>query len=280
MKKTPFYFLLALTTCTPALAQTGVLYNTSGGETSNIGQSYYLRPSEPLGPRDDSPPALTWNGLYVGANVGFAGDEFSYPVSATDATGAVLGSGSAHLNSSGVIGGGQIGYNYQFNGPFVIGIEGDIQGASVTGEVGVNGSTGGTAFSAKAGSQLNYLGTVRGRLGYVILNNRGLIYATGGLAYGGLHSYANGSIGGAALGVSKDTTAMGWTVGGGFEYALTDHLTLRTEYLFADLGNETLYNGPLLGVNNVHLAVGATANIFRAGLNYKFDFPEAVVAKY
>jgi len=62
-------------------------------------------------------------------------------------------------------GGVQIGYNYQFNGPFVVGVEADFMGSSITGEVGVNGSAFGTTFGLKTGSQLDYLGTVRGRLG-------------------------------------------------------------------------------------------------------------------
>jgi outer membrane immunogenic protein len=228
-----------------------------------------------------TPAASTWTGFYVGASVGFAGDEFNYPVSATDAFGNLVGSGSAHLNSSGVIGGGQAGFNFQFSGPFVAGVEADIQASSVTGEIGLNGQVAGTPFAGTAGSRLGYLGTIRGRLGYAVLANRGLVYATGGLAYGGVNSFANGSISGTGLGISKDTTGTGWTIGGGFEYALNDHWSFRTEYLFVDLGSAPIYNGPLLGVPNVNLGVDTKASVFRAGVDYKFGGPEpVVVAKY
>lgn len=232
-------------------------------------------PSTKGAPVYEAPPAFTWTGFYVGVNVGLAGDDYDY-------TGSAFGiaAGGAHLTSSGVIGGGQIGYNYQFAGPYVLGIEADIQAASVTGEVNVNGVVGGTAFAAKVGSRLDDLGTVRARLGYAILDNRGLLYATGGLAYGGVNSYLNASATGVgAFGVSKNTTGTGWTVGGGFEYALTNNWSFRAEYLYVDLGKESLYNGPLFGTG-VNLGVEPRDNIVRVGLNYKFGGPEPVMAKY
>ena len=246
------------------------------------------------------PPVFTWTGFYVGANDGYGGDEFRYPIAITGPRGVTAFTGTGHLTSGGFIGGGQIGYNYQFNGPFVIGAEADIMGTSITGEVGLNGTipagamgnNTATTIGLKTGSQLDYLGTVRGRLGYALLNNRGLLYVTGGFAYGGVHTYFNANVNGAPIGAplsstsySKDTTPTGWTVGGGFEYAITDHWTFRGEYLYADLGSTNLYNSTLFGAvgTNAHVNVDTTVNIIRVGVNYKFGGLEPapmVAAKY
>lgn len=288
MKTISICSLFTLAICSPAFAGAGVgvAYNSPDAVPSYAGQGYALRASQPVEvPHDYAPGGNSWGGFYVGVNVGFAGDQFQYPVTGTGSGGATLGSGSVRLNSSGVIGGGQVGYNFQFAGPLVAGVEADIQGASTQGEIGVNGSIGGTSFSGSAGTRLDYLGTVRGRLGYVIMDGRGLVYGTGGFAYGGLHSYANGSIGSvfgaSSLDFSKNTTATGWTVGGGFEYAMTTNWSFKSEYLFVNLADSTVYNDSLLGVPNVNVAVQAHENIFRAGLNYKFGLPAPViVAKY
>jgi outer membrane immunogenic protein len=76
--------------------------------------------------------------------------------------------------------------------------------------------------------------------------------------------------------ISKNTTGEGWTIGGGLEYALTNHWTVRTEYLYADLGKTTFTQ------SGFNVGVKTTENIVRAGLSYKFGGPEApaLVAKY
>jgi outer membrane immunogenic protein len=79
------------------------------------------------------------------------------------------------------------------------------------------------------------------------------------------------------------SSRVGWTVGGGFEYAVTQNFTVKTEYLYVNLGMPTAFDQNLLGVVGVNVGEKTTANIVRAGLNYKFDLfasPPAVVAKY
>jgi outer membrane immunogenic protein len=101
---------------------------------------------------------------------------------------------------------------------------------------------------------LDYLGTVRGRLGYTV--DRFLVYGTAGLAYGG------GEV--AAGGLSNSKTHVGWTVGAGVEAMIAPNITARLEYLFADLGKEnyTTVLGPA--------RVGIDTSIVRAAMNYKF----------
>lgn len=232
-------------------------------------------PSSKAAPALAPAPAEDWTGFYVGANVGYGGDTFDYPVNV-----ARVGSGSARLTSGGVLGGGQVGYNKQL-GSYLLGLEADIQGTDVKAEISASGAGNGAAFDGKAGSSLDYFGAVRGRLGYLATSNI-LVYATGGFAYGGLNSYAKGSISGVgAASLSKDSDLTGWTVGGGAELALNPQWSVKGEYLYADLGKATLASGNILGTS-ANLSVKPTVNVFRIGLNYKLDAFDvaSVIAKY
>lgn len=232
-------------------------------------------------------PAFTWTGFYIGANLGFGGDRFVYPFSAV--AGGVAVAGSASITSGGILGGGQVGYNWEFPNNVVLGFETDFDGAAIRGKVTANagGAIGGPFGAAvSAGSRINYIGTVRARAGYAF--DRFLVYGTGGFAYGQVNTAASlgagvGALGAAAIATSQNNGRTGWTVGGGFEYAILNNLTLKTEYLYVNLGTNTLTNQNLLGVVGVNIRQKTTANIVRAGLNYKFDWlvpPPAVVAKY
>ena len=98
------------------------------------------------------------------------------------------------------------------------------------------------------GNNDNFLGTVRGRLGYAV--DRALFYVTGGLAYGGnggsgsVTYYPSGG-GPYAYTSSGNNSNVGYAVGGGLEYAFTPNWTARIEYLFVDRGNKnTTYSAP------------------------------------
>lgn len=173
-------------------------------------------------------PVFSWTGFYIGGNAGYGWG------SGQDAL------GSAGVDPSGWIAGGQLGYNYQFANNVVAGIEADLQGGNLSGSVG------------PLSSKLDALGTVRGRLGYAF--GPVLPYITGGFAYG------NNSVD--YLGLSQSQTLTGWTAGAGIEYALTDHWTAKTEYLYTDLGSK-FYDS--IGAN-----AGVTAQTVRAGINFKF----------
>src|SRR3984893_18345926 len=233
-------------------------------------------------------PAFTWTGFYLGANVGFGGDRVVYPFSAVAVVGGAAIAGSASITSSGVIGGGQLGYNWGFPNNFLVGFETDFDGAAIRGKVSANaaGQIGGApfGFAAQIGSRINYIGTVRGRVGYAW--DRFLVYGTGGFAYGEVNSAVSAAVdvGGASVAISatQNRSRTGWTAGGGFEYAITKNLTVKTEYLYVDLGTNNILNQTLFGVVGVNINQKTTANIVRAGLNYKFDWfaPAPVVSKY
>jgi outer membrane immunogenic protein len=179
-----------------------------------------------------------WTGLYLGANIGFGGDRFVYPFSAAAVGGGAAFGGSVSITSEGVLGGGQVGYNWEFPNNFLLCFETDFDGAAIRGKA--TATTGGPfGAAAEVGSRINYIGTVRARVGYAW--DRFLVYGTGGLAYGQVNSSASVAVGagggGGQILASQNSGRIGWTAGGGFEYAITKTLTVKTEYLSSILGH-------------------------------------------
>jgi outer membrane immunogenic protein len=245
-------------------------------------------------PRRAAPPMLppvpffTWTGAYFGINAGYIATDRNRVdlggLNGVAAANIAVGArpASVRLDTEGFTGGGQIGYNYQI-GNFVLGVEADAAYTDINRTVGVIGTTGAlTAHNAK----LDYLGTVRGRLGVAF--DRVLVYGTGGFAYGDT-TYTGAYFapaGGAALQFAGSRSRMetGWVAGGGIEYALpTDSflnffrssaVTIKAEGLYYDLGRRNV------GILNTGLGPAAnpgyvarfenTGFIARAGLNYKF----------
>jgi outer membrane immunogenic protein len=207
-------------------------------------------------------PAFSWTGFYIGINGGYGGNELNYPFQAP----VVGSSGEASLTSSGFLAGGQLGYNWQ-TGPWVFGVEADIQWSNIKGELDAVAGTPLGALSLSAGSELEWFGTARGRIGYAW--DRLMVYATGGFAYGSVKTDLNangGTLGSFAF--STDNNKTGWTAGAGFEYAVTPSVSLKTEYLYLDLGEDTVFaSAPFTMSENT------TVHLVRAGLNWRFTGP-------
>jgi outer membrane immunogenic protein len=147
-------------------------------------------------------PAITWSGLYVGLHAGSTlGSELE-----------VKGSGENFDVDESFVGGGQIGYNWQLKGPWVLGVEANYSWIDdeISDEAG-----------NKAGFS-DYLASVRGKLGYAV--DRTLVYATGGVAFLGVNDDVKDAL--------KDDTAVGYAVGGGVEHKLRDNLSLGLETLY------------------------------------------------
>lgn len=275
------------------------------------------------------PPPPLWTGFHVGLNAGgtWANNTTSNSStwiayqgagSADNYTAAILSGPHPSSSPAGFIGGGQIGYDWQvpFKGMgFVTGVEADIQGIA-----GGNVSNSRWNYAANAGlsyanttpysiltnvqgnSNLGWLGTVRGRLGYLLTPTL-LAYGTGGLAYGGYTANLQltqnwGDLSGRGnnffnYGASANSNTMvGWTAGGGVEWMALTNWSLKVEYLYYDLGNMSgsLPNlayglNTASGVNALesisNYSKRINGNIVRAGVNYHFNFASApVVVKY
>ena len=167
--------------------------------------------------------AYSWAGPYLGGNIGY-------------------GWGSVDHNPakpSGFAGGVQAGYNWQ-TGPWVFGIEGDIQ------------ATGADDTFAPWKFSNPWFGTVRGRAGYAF--NNILFFGTGGLAFGELR--------GETFGLAESHTTAGWTLGAGAEFGFAPNWSAKIEYLYVDLSNS---NFTITGASN-----GYRFGVVRAGVNYHF----------
>lgn len=228
-------------------------------------------------------PAYGWTGCYVGGSMGVAwkqGDSTS--VSVVDGgsgagPAAAAGAIPTAFNSSGtsLIGGGQVGCNYQVS-KWVLGIETDLSGTKLN--IGKSIGTNVPPFfplTSSASQNMGWIGTTRGRLGMAWGNI--LVYATGGAAYANV-SYAytlNNTTGGglAAIGAANTATPFGWTVGTGIEVGF-GAWSLKGEYLFYDLGNHTL-NAVCTTCTGLSPTVFSahyqdSGSIGRIGLNYRF----------
>ena len=232
-------------------------------------------------------PAFNWTGFYIGVNAGYEfGNKGETETTGSPAFGTLIAPGfapgSLATNRGGFIGGGQIGYNQQF-GTFVAGLEADIDFVDARRSASFTGAVIpplGTSITTSASRELNYLGTVRGRLG-VTPWDRFLLFATGGLAYGGVRT-SNSVVADAAPALmwngSTSSTRVGWTLGGGGEYAFTNNITFKVEGLYYDLGKTNtaaLGNAAVLGtaaLNGIYYTsqTRTAGEIVRAGVNYKF----------
>lgn len=191
-----------------------------------------------------------WQGLYLGLNTGYGwGNDNAASFSA-------FGGSSGAINRSGWFGGGQVGYNAQFN-YLVLGLEADLQGADISDTTGLAGG----AFT-QASTNIDWFSTIRGRIGYAA--GPALLYFTGGWAFADVNSNVTSSSGGTTVSMSSDDIQSGYTLGGGVEWAFAPNWSLKTEYLYVDLGKETWSSpvGTYSTDTDFHTA--------RVGLNYRF----------
>jgi outer membrane immunogenic protein len=257
-------------------------------------------------------PGYNWSGFYIGGNVGYSwgrertdgtltgsqnvsvfrtgpppspAPQFP-PVTTALATQPLIG----RANMDGVIGGGQIGYNWQAS-RWLFGLEADFQGSDERATADVCTVAGCPLGSSilTANYKLDWFGTVRGRAGF-LATDRVLLYATGGLAYGHLAASAP------LVPLSWGSTRAGWTVGAGAEAAIDRNWSVKVEYLYVDLGNigssgatattvTNALNTPIPSFNTVTTTTRTSAfttkftdNIVRVGVNYRWGGP--VVARY
>jgi outer membrane immunogenic protein len=222
-------------------------------------------------------PVFNWTGFYGGLNAGYSfggsngiqtvttnlfSDDYSSST-IPDPNSGLSASGLANAKNSGFIGGIQFGYNYQFNNNFVAGFETDIQGSGIRGrssfansatwmgdiDRGINGDTSHSFGSGHFETSVDWLGTVRGRLGY-LYTPKLLLYGTGGHAYGHVSVAShmrqqiiddwNETEPTPYVALPSDgeynKTRVGWTLGGGFEWMFASNLSVKTEYLYLQFG--------------------------------------------
>ncbi|MDR3463045.1 MAG: porin family protein [Beijerinckiaceae bacterium] len=197
-------------------------------------------------------PVFSWAGGYAGAQIGYQWGKDNITNQAT------FGTGSA--SPSGVVGGLHTGYNWETSGFFVFGGEADIEGSSYS-------SSYTTPIVGTVKSPIQ--GSIRARAGFAV--DRVLFFATGGAEFAWFKDTYPAS------GDTQKPSKVGYTVGGGVEYALTNNWSVRGEYRYINFSskNDSLLNA---GIPITHQD---TENRVDVGFSYKFDWPVApVVAKY
>jgi outer membrane immunogenic protein len=231
--------------------------------------------------------APTWGGFYVGGNIGYGwGGDTNPLVSYSDtstvapfqlALQQIFSEGVtkfSSLNPSGVIGGVQVGYNFQ-SGPWVLGGVADFQFS------GMRATLNSTPFLPVSGTPINqsltadihWLSTVRARFGYAAQN--WLFYGTGGLAVGEVASAISQGIriiGFDAMSGSLTETRTGYAAGAGVEYAISRQWSIGAEYLYFNLGRSTVTALP-----NAAMAVGAPLAVMTASQQFNGQIARATV---
>lgn len=193
--------------------------------------------------------AADWTGFYIGAQAGYLWGQSDHSFS--------NGAPSDSSDPKGAVYGAHIGYNHQFN-TIVVGLEADAEKTGADGSF--NNTTGGTSSGS---ADINWLASVRGRLGYAI--DDFLPYVTGGAAWAG-YDFGGGPAGGPCCGYSE--TIVGWTAGGGLEYAISTRFSARLEYRYTDFGQAS---GPLLpSFPGVTMPVDNKTQVVRLGVSFHF----------
>jgi outer membrane immunogenic protein len=241
-------------------------------------------------------PIYSWTGWYGGLSGGY-GSGHSDP-------GAVITPGSFPLPAGfeldplvpqprsiadpdvkGWLFGGQLGYNFQVDRA-VFGVESDISWANIGGSrdgapfslrIDNDGDGGRIDAAGRVATKLDWFGTVRGRFGYAL--DRFMPYVTGGLAYGDIKTTvsATGSqfdtgvtparlIATSNIAASTSSVHVGYALGAGLDWAVTERWMLRAEYMYLNFGRGSAFGiAPITASDS-----GMNVNLVRGALNYRF----------
>lgn len=238
------------------------------------------KPVLPGKKRPATSSTFSWTGAYIGGHVGYgwANSDTKFDPLPSASSFINLMPSTLHPDGRGFIGGVQGGYNWQ-SGSFVGGFEASLAFSSVNGTeivtpiVQNNGTNFPGAGFLRAHEDTDYIGTFRARAGGAW--GRTLLYGTGGLAYGKVN-YAGETdfrpVGTVHYPVAFSRLKVGWTLGGGGEYAINDHWSWKGEYLYIDLGSQTTTAGgiPQIGSFQVRYTWQTKMNTFNTGFNYRW----------
>lgn len=230
----------------------------------------------------DTAPVSDWSGFYAGVHGGYGWGDFDYNARIRAVLeGDLAPLGPDHVDfgdggdSDGFFAGVQAGFNWQMDS-VLLGVEGDISKSWIGSDDGRNlyvadyGFLGSDA-NARTETDLDWFGTLRLRAGFLATPDL-LIYGTGGLAWGNVDTDVRVRFDDplvADYSYNDSSTSMGWTLGGGLEYAVTEAVSIKAEYLYVDLGSEDIANGRING-NDIRVDQDLTFHTVRAGLNFHF----------
>ena len=208
-------------------------------------------------------PLFTWTGFYAGIQAGYAWGEDQTRLLFEGIPG--VGTAGTDYDVEGFVGGAHASVNYQI-GSIVLGIEGELEAAAVDGDRlrSIDIIPG---ASASAKSEIDFQGSLRGRLGFAL--DRMLVYGTAGLAFANIENTYTTSNGASTITESFDDTEWGWTGGAGVEYAISKNLTARVEYRYTQF--EGFRNTSTLIAPGTAAEQEPDFHTVRAGVSYRFS---------
>jgi outer membrane immunogenic protein len=263
------------------------------GTISAVGDEITVRPAYFI-----TSPLTTqhWSGVYIGGNGGYGWSNSSVAYFPNDPASRQIACGgrcipSTDFRMDGALAGGQIGVNWQINALWLIGAEADYQWSNFEGSGSTSFRLAGGKASTLADERVRSFGTIRARMG-VIAASPLLLYGTGGIAYGRINeSFSSFGTGSASMGGfsyncsaggpscfagSSSQTAWGWTAGAGAELAISNNITVKTEFLYVDLsaprGTITAQSASVGTTPAAFTATFSSAHLalVRAGVNFKY----------
>jgi outer membrane immunogenic protein len=209
-------------------------------------------------------PPFSWTGFYFGANIGGAWER-------RNLTDSLLGLSLSNVNDKGAfIGGGQLGFNYQF-GNFLLGVEGDFDGVAATNSpgTGVVGLPFGTIVVT---SNNRWITTLAARFG--VTNDTWLFYGKAGGGWVGNDGFTiTNTVTGASITGSNNNTNSGWLVGAGIEWALAPNWSVKIEYDYLGLNSQT-FTAPAGGflAGDTFTTSNPNVQMVKVGVNYLFNY--------
>jgi outer membrane immunogenic protein len=213
------------------------------------------------------PPPFTWTGFYIGGNLGGAWAH-------GNVTDSLFGINFNNGSNNGVfIGGGQVGFNYQFSN-YVLGVEGDFDWAANNNNTGTGVVVPGVGtFQEPANNR--WVATVAGRFGVAF--DRWLVYGKAGGGWVGSDSFTITNVTtGASIGGSNNNnnnnTNSGWLVGGGVEWAFANNWSAKIEYDFLGLSSQTFTSPGIILPGDTFSSGNRNIQMAKFGVNYKFGW--------
>ena len=244
-------------------------------------------------------PVFTWTGFYVGVNAGAAwhgNDNCPGFYNYTSSTGVIGNRVTAfapacNTDHTAFTGGAQAGFNWQL-GSVVYGLEGDVNWVGNDSKRGFGNYTySSITYSLDGDPQSSVLGSIRGRLGWSF--DRALLYVTGGAAFRNnsgndvIYAYNSSNVLVATYSANSDRNSVGWSLGGGLEWAFTNNVSFKLEYLHSAFNRDNgVYLTPTSSYSNYVFRNDHNSDsidLVRFGINYRVGAPVApapVLARY
>jgi outer membrane immunogenic protein len=214
---------------------------------------------------------FSWTGCYLGGHLGggFAHKDITDPALLVQdsflGAGSTVGTTTANLSPTGVVVGGQIGCDYQFAPSWVVGIEGAAAGSTMKGST-IVGLPLGNPDTAVVQAKTDFLTSLTARIGYAFDNV--LVYAKGGGALAGDRYDVTGSFAGTPFGFVGLENRVGWTVGGGVEWAFSQHWSASVEYDYYGFGHRVITMSDATNVFLGTVDVKQNIQVVKVGLNF------------